>query len=65
MKHYTIIIHSNEHPRTINTPANGRVLYTAVHAYGADDMREKVEKLRADGEHVSEIFTDLGTRIYI
>lgn len=62
---YTIYIRSNKHPRTINTPTNGRVYYEAIRVNGREALTEKVAQLREDGEFISEICTNLGTRIYM
>lgn len=64
MATYHIYVRSNEHPRTINTPANGRTYYTKVVAEGRADLEAKVKDLRSKGEHISEIATTLGKRIY-
>lgn len=65
MKNYTIYIRSNEHPRTINTPMMGRTNYTAIRVQGKENLAIKVAELRNAGERVSEIRTDLGTRIWM
>ena len=65
MANYNIFISSNEHPRTINTPRNGRTYYSAIRVQGRQALNEKVAELRSAGEHILEIATDLGTRIYL
>ena len=61
---YRIYIRSNEHPRTINTPANGRTYYTLITVEGKENLLSKVAELRANGEFVTDIRTNLGTRIF-
>lgn len=65
MKAYTIFINSDEHPRTINTPANGRTYYSKLTVYGIDELTAKVAELRNAGKVVNDIRTDLGTRIWM
>lgn len=65
MKNYTIYIRSNEHLRTINTPMMGRTNYTAIKVQGKENLEAKVVELRNAGKKVSEIRTDLGTRIWM
>lgn len=65
LKRYNIYIHSNEHPRTINSFANSRCWYTKISVYGRDALVSKVAELRENGEKILQISTDLGTRIYI
>lgn len=65
MKNYNIFIKSNEHPRTINTPTNGRTYYTRIIVQGMENLKNKVAELRNAGEFITDIRTDLGTRIYI
>jgi hypothetical protein len=65
MKNYNIYIRSNEHPRTINSYANSRCYYTKITVQGKQALTEKVSELRAAGEHISEICTDFGTRIWM
>lgn len=63
-KTYFIFIRSNEHPRTINTPANGRTYYSRIDFIGTkEELKTKVAQLKANGEIISEICTPLGTRI--
>lgn len=64
-KQYFIFIRSNEHPRTINTPANGRTYYSRIDVLGRKALEEKVAELRAKGEIISDIRTELGTRIWL
>lgn len=52
---YRIYIHSNEHPRTINTPMMGRCWYTCFEVEGRDAMMEKVTELVNAGERITEI----------
>lgn len=61
---YMIFIRSNEHPRTINTPRNGRTYYTLIEVEGREALIAKVAELRANGEFIKDIRTHLGTRIY-
>ena len=65
MKNYTIYIRSNEHPRTINTPMMGRTNYTAIRVQGSKALEIKVAELRNAGEKITDIRTELGTRIWI
>ena len=65
MTNYIIFIRSNEHPRTINTPRNGRTYYTAIRVQGKQALIEKAAELQNAGECILEISTDLGTRIYL
>ena len=65
MKTYNIYIKSNEHPRTINTPRMGRTYYTKVVVKGMDALKAKVAELKANGEVINEIRTNLGTYIYL
>lgn len=62
---YTIFVRSNEHARTINHFRNARTYYTAIRVNGKAELAAKVSELRAAGEIVSEICTDLGTRIWM
>lgn len=65
MTTYNIFIRSNEHPRTINTPMMGRTYYTNIRVQGREALESKVQELRNAGEHINEIRTDLGTRIWM
>ena len=65
MKQYNIYIRSNEHPRTINSYANSRCYYTKIVVHGKEELTAKVAELRANGEIVIEITTNLGTRIWV
>lgn len=65
MKQYNIYIRSNEHPRTINSYANSRCYYTKVVVYGKQELTAKVAELRACGAFITEITTNLGTRIWM
>lgn len=65
MTNYTIYIKSNNHPRTINTPAMGRTYYTAIVVKGWEAMTAKVAELLTAGETINEICTDLGKRFYV
>lgn len=65
MTTYNIYIKSNEHPRTINTPRNGRTYYTKFQVQGRDALIAKVIELRTNGEIVNDIRTNLGTRIWL
>lgn len=64
MTNYNIYITSNEHPRTNNTPQNGRTYYTKITVVGKEALVAKVQELREAGEFITEIATDLGTRLY-
>ena len=64
-RNHNIYIKSDKHPRTINTPMMGRTYYTKVCVFGTvEDLERKVIKLQNAGEHITEISTDLGTKIY-
>lgn len=65
MKNYNIYIRSNEHPRTINSFTNSRCYFTKITVKGKDALKTKVAELKAKGEHISEICTDLGARIRV
>lgn len=65
MKRYNIYIDSDEHPWTINTPRCARTNYTCFEVYGMDALKAKVAELRKAGEHINDIRTDLGTRIWL
>ena len=65
MTNYNIFIKSNEHPRTINTPAMGRTYYTHITVKGWEAMVAKVAELLTAGETINEISTDLGKRFYV
>lgn len=65
MTNYNIFIKSNEHPRTINTPTNGRVYYSCIEVKGKQALLEKVKELLKKGEKIYEIRTNLGTRIWV
>ena len=65
MKTYTIYIRSNEHTRNINTPMMGRTNYTAIRVQGKENLAIKVAELRKEGERVTDIRTDMGTRIWL
>ena len=65
MTTYHIYIHSNEHPRTINTPKMGRTNYTMFEVKGKDAMLAKVAELRAEGAPLWEVKTNLGVRIWV
>lgn len=65
MKNYNIFIKSNEHPRTINTPCNGRINYTKIVVKGETALLEKVKELIAQGQIIREIRTDLGTYVNV
>lgn len=49
MKAYHIYIHSNEHPRTINTPRNGRTNYTCFECATKEEVIAKVLELAEQG----------------
>ena len=63
MKNYNIYIRSDEHPRTINTPMMARTNYTCYTVKGWDALEAKVAELIKAGEHITEVRTDLGTRV--
>ena len=66
MNNYRIYIKSNEHPRTINTPMMGRTYYSVIEVTGKrNDLVAKVNELKANGAIITEICTNLGTRIYL
>lgn len=65
MKEYNIYIKSNEHPRTINTPNNARTYFTKIKVQGREALEQKVQELRNNGEVVTDIRTNLGTRIWL
>jgi hypothetical protein len=65
MTTYNIFINSNEHPRTINSFRNARCWFTCISVQGREALVAKVEELRANGEHISEIRTNMGTYIYL
>ena len=52
---YRIYIKSNEHPRTINTPRNGRVNYTLITVTGKEEFVAKLNALVAQGETINEV----------
>lgn len=64
-KLYRVYIDSDEHPRTINTPKCARTNYTCFEVFGMDALKRKVAELRERGEHVNDIRTELGTRIWM
>jgi hypothetical protein len=65
VKQYFIFIHSNEHPRTINSYQNQRCYYSRIDVLGKDALKEKVAELRAKGEIITDIRTELGLRIWM
>ena len=65
MKEYRIYIHSNEHPRTINTPMMGRTNFSVITVQGEAAMRAKVAELRAAGTRISEVCTGCGIRVAV
>ena len=52
---YRIYIKSNEHPRTINTPKNGRTCYTVYEVKGKEDFVNLLNELVAQGEFIYEV----------
>lgn len=46
---YRIYIHSNEHPRTINTPCNGRTNYTCFECATKEEVLAKYLELAEQG----------------
>lgn len=65
MKNYTIYIKSNEHPRTINTARMARTYYTAIRVQGYEALTKMVDELRELGKVITDIRTELGTRIWM
>lgn len=64
-KQYFIFIRSNEHPRTINSYKNQRCYYSRIDVIGRKTLEEKVAELRAKGEIITDIRTELGLRIWL
>lgn len=64
-KEYRIYIRSDEHPRTINSYQNSRCYYSLIVVRGKDALINKVAELRANGEIITDIRTNLGARIYL
>lgn len=62
---FRIYVKSNNHPRTINTPAMGRTYYDVIVVDTRAAMEAKVNELRANGEIVNDIRTNVGTRIWL
>lgn len=52
---YRIYIRSNEHPRTINTPQNGRTNYTLVCAVGKAEFIKTLNALLNKGAIITEV----------
>ena len=52
---YRIYIHSNKHPRTINTPMMGRTNYEVIEAVGKEEFIAKLNELVAQGKTISEV----------
>jgi hypothetical protein len=52
---YRIYIHSNKHPRTINTPRCGRTYYDVFEVEGKEQFIAKLNELVAAGEQISEV----------
>ena len=52
---YRIFIHSNEHPRTINTPMMGRTYYSVIDVDGKEAFIEKLNELVNAGETITEV----------
>ena len=65
MTTYYIFTRTDEHPRTINTPRNGRTYYSRFIVNGKKAMEEKVQELKKAGVTISEIVTSLGVRVYL
>ena len=65
MATYTIYLRSEEHPRTINTPPNGRTYYSIFKTQTYAETAAKVAELRASGEIVTEIRTPNYGRIWL
>ena len=64
MKNYNIYIKSNENPRTINTPTNARTYFTKITVQGLDALQSKCAELVKNGEIITDIRTDLGTKYF-
>lgn len=52
---YRIYIKSNEHPRTINTPRNGRTYYTRIDVVGKEEFIKMLNNLVSNGETIYEV----------
>lgn len=52
---YRIYIKSNNHPRTINTPCNGRTYYDVVEVIGKEPFIIKLNELVSNGATVQEV----------
>ena len=57
---YSIYINSNEHPRTINTPCNGRTYYTRIDVVGKEEFVKKLNNLVNNGETIHEVHYGCG-----
>jgi hypothetical protein len=57
---YLIFIKSNNNPRTINTPMMARTNYDCIRVNGRANLETEVSRLRAEGQHISEVRTALG-----
>ena len=63
MTTYTIFVKSNKHPRTINTPMMARTNYDTVEVDSKEKVAHAVATLRARGEVVLCVKTNLGTDV--
>ena len=52
---YIIYIHSNEHPRTINTPMTARTYFSMFYVNGKEAFITKLNELVKQGENVTEV----------
>ncbi len=52
---YRIYIKSDKHPRTINTPRNGRTYYDVIEAVGKEAFITKLNELVTNGEIIQEV----------
>ena len=56
-KTFTLYIHSNEHPRTINTMRNARTNFSAFYAHSEQEVINIYNALKAEGRTPYEIIT--------
>ena len=52
---YRIYIHSNKHPRTINTPRCGRTNFDVIEVEGKEQFIAKLNELVNAGERITEV----------
>ena len=62
---FRLYIHSNEHPRTINSYANSRTYFTCFECNSEAEAINKYLELKAQGIIPYEIRTPLGTRCFV